>query len=86
MELTNEEKLKKKLKRCNIIKIITKIICIILLPIIAYNIFIMIKSIINPNDFPALFGIKAYVMKSESMKPDLEKRRYSSFKKSFRHQ
>lgn len=71
-EVTKAEKLENKIKQYNRQKILILIICLITLPIIAYNIFLIVSTLINPDKMPSLFGIKSYVMKSNSMAPTLE--------------
>lgn len=71
-EVTKEEKLENKICQYNKQKSIIFVICLITLPIIAYNIFLIVATIINPEKMPSAFGIKSYVMKSSSMAPTLE--------------
>ncbi len=57
------------------IKIATKIIniavYIILIPIITFNLILIIKSIINPDKIPEIFGIKNFIIVSGSMEPEI---------------
>ena len=48
-------------------KIISILIYIIIIPIIIFNLTIMIKSYINPTEIPDFFGLKSFVIVSESM-------------------
>lgn len=63
-----QKNIKRKTKR---IKIITIILFIILLPICIYNVIYLAQTILKPNQTPSLFGIKNYIIISESMKPEL---------------
>lgn len=46
-------------------------LCIILVPIILCNLFLIIHSLIFPNKTISIFGFKTYVIISESMKPKI---------------
>lgn len=63
-----EKKRRRKLKRK---KIFTFFVYIIVLPIIVYNISLIIVSMVNKSETPSFFGIKAYVIVSGSMQPEL---------------
>lgn len=52
-------------------KILSAIICIIILFLILFNITLMVKSYINPNELPSFLGIKSFVIVSESMEPTI---------------
>ena len=52
-------------------KILSTIICIVILFLIIFNITLMIKSYINPNELPSFLGIKSFVIVSESMEPTI---------------
>lgn len=44
---------------------------IIIIPIIMYNLTLMVKSYINPTEIPDFFGFKSFVIISESMEPTI---------------
>ena len=71
MEDYYEEKLKKSQKRKLIGKILVKVIYILLLPIILWELIIVIKTIKNPNETPDVFGIKTFTIISGSMGPNI---------------
>lgn len=71
MEDYYEEKLKKSQKRKLIRKILVKVIYILLLPIILWELIIAIKTIKNPNETPDVFGIKTFTIISGSMEPNI---------------
>lgn len=71
MQYTNEYIKKKKKRREIIKKILSSIIYIIIIPIITYNIFLIIMSIVNPSKTPSFLGIKTFVIVSGSMEPNL---------------
>ena len=52
-------------------KILSTIICIVILFLIIFNVTLMIKSYINPNELPSFLGIKSFVIVSESMEPTI---------------
>ena len=70
MLYTNEAIQKRQLRKKKIKKITRIVACMILIPILVYNISLIMQSIINPNKTPSFFGIKTYVIISGSMKPD----------------
>lgn len=70
MLYTNEAIQKRQLRKKKIKKITRIVSCMILIPILVYNISLIMQSIINPNKTPSFFGIKTYVIISGSMKPD----------------
>ena len=72
MQYTNEWIAKKKRKKENIRKIGTIMIYILIVPIIIYNIFLIIMSIVKPYETPSFLGIKTFVIISGSMEPNLE--------------
>lgn len=72
MRFTNEEILKNKLKQQNRKKVITTIIYIIIIPLIIYNISLIVQSVLIPNKTPSFFGTKTFVIVSGSMQPTLE--------------
>ena len=70
--LYTNEAIQKRQKRERIFrKIITIIAYIIIIPLIIYNISLIVQSIMNPNKTPDFFGIKTYVIISGSMEPNL---------------
>ena len=52
-------------------KILSTIICIIILFLIIFNVTLMVESYINPNELPSFLGIKSFVIVSESMEPTI---------------
>lgn len=71
MRYTNDV-INKKIKNGNRRKIIFRIVIyILIIPIIIYNISLIVFSIINKNETPNFFGIKTFVIVSGSMQPDL---------------
>lgn len=52
-------------------KALSLFVYIISIPVLLYNLIILSQIVINPNENPSLFGIKQYVIVSESMKPVL---------------
>ena len=52
-------------------KMISILICIIIIPIIIVNITLLIKSYFNPNEIPDIFGFKTFVIVSKSMEPTI---------------
>ena len=54
-------------------KIISILIYIIIIPIIIFNLTMMIKSYINPTEIPDFFGLKSFVIVSESMESTIMK-------------
>lgn len=52
-------------------KILSVIIYLIIIPVIAINFIILIKSYISPNAIPSIFGIKTFVIVSKSMEPTI---------------
>ena len=53
-------------------KIFSILIYIILIPIIIYNIMLIIQAAKNPNETPSVAGIKTFVIISGSMEPELK--------------
>ena len=71
MRYTNDV-INKKIKDGNRRKIIFRIVIyILIIPIIIYNISLIVFSTINKNETPCFFGIKTFVIVSGSMQPDL---------------
>ena len=52
-------------------KILSTIICIVILFLIVFNVTLMIESYINPNELPSFLGVKSFVIVSESMEPTI---------------
>ena len=52
-------------------KISSIFICILIIPIIIFNLTLFIKSCINPDEIPDFFGFKTFVIVSESMEPTI---------------
>ena len=71
MKFTDDEILKNKIKQYKRKKKITTIAYIIIIPIIIYNICLIVQSIVKPNKTPSFFGIKTFVIVSGSMEPIL---------------
>ena len=69
---TNEEIKKRKQEEEKRKKITEIFIYIILIPVLAYNISIIIKAIIKPSETPSFLGIKTYVIISGSMEPNIK--------------
>ena len=68
-KITNFEKSGKKLYITK--KILSTMIYLIIIPIIAINLIMLIKSYILPDAIPSLFGIKTFVIVSKSMEPTI---------------
>lgn len=56
-----------------IVKVISILIYIITIPIIIFNMTLIIKSYINPNEMPSFFGYKNYTIVSRSMENTINK-------------
>lgn len=52
-------------------KLVMILLYIIIIPIIIYNLTLMIKSYIHPTEIPDFFGFKSFVIISESMEPTI---------------
>ena len=52
--------------------ILIKILYIIMIPVIVYDIILIAQTIINPDATPSIFGIKTFNIISSSMKPTIE--------------
>lgn len=52
-------------------KFFSVLIYIILIPIIIYNVMLIVKAAKNPNETPSVAGIKTFVIISGSMEPEL---------------
>ena len=68
---TNEEIKRRKNKEIKRKRIVSICVYIILIPILIYNINLIIKAIIKPNETPSFLGIKTYVIISGSMEPNI---------------
>ena len=53
--------------------LLINIIYIIIIPIILYDMFLIVKTLINPKETPDLFGIKTFSIISQSMEPTINK-------------
>ena len=71
MEDYYNEKIKKKQKKRIFKTIIIKLIYILLLPIIIWDLIIIIQTIRNPYETPSVFGIKTFCIISGSMEPEI---------------
>jgi len=71
MLYTNQEIAKRRKRQIKIKKIVAMILYIILIPIMIYNISLIIQSLYNPNKTPSFLGIKTYVIISGSMEPKI---------------
>ena len=70
--LYTDEEIRKRIKRKNIISgIITTIVYFIVIPLLVYNISLIVQSILNPKETPSFLGIKTYVIVSGSMEPTI---------------
>lgn len=67
-EAINERKRREQFTK----KIINTIITILLLPVLIYNVSLIIQAVISPNKTPEFLGIKTYVIVSGSMIPELQ--------------
>ena len=72
MKFTNEEILKRKEKQYKTKKMISTIIYIIIIPVIIYNISLIVQSLLVSNTTPSFLGIKTFVIVSGSMEPTLD--------------
>lgn len=64
---------KKKKRSINVLKIFNICICLIIIPIIIYNLTLIVKYIINPEETPDFFGYKTYEIVSRSMENTINK-------------
>ncbi len=72
MLYTNEAIFKRKKKQNEFRKKLSLLIYIILVPLIIYNISLIVQAIVNPQETPNFLGYKTYVIISGSMKPELD--------------
>ena len=54
-----------------ILNIVGIVLCVILAPILIMNCTLIIKSIVNPNEVPSVFGKTPLIVLTESMEPDI---------------
>ena len=64
---------KKKKRTITILKVFNICICVIIIPIIIYNLILIIKYINNPYKTPDFFGFKTYEIISRSMENTINK-------------
>ena len=70
--LYTDEAIKKRIKRKRIISgIITTLVYFIVIPLLIYNVSLIVQSILNPKETPSFLGIKTYVIVSGSMEPTI---------------
>ena len=68
------EKIEKKKKRAiTLIKIFNILILLIIIPILVYNITLLLKYLQNPSETPDFFGFKTYEIVSRSMESTINK-------------
>lgn len=72
MEEYYEKKMKSKKEKQLIKTILIKFVYILILPIIIWDLIILIQTIKNPNETPSVFGIKTFCIISGSMEPDIQ--------------
>ena len=71
MEDYYKEKNIKVQKKKHIKNILKKLLYILLIPILIWNLIITVKAILNPNKIPSVFGIKTFCIISGSMEPNI---------------
>jgi signal peptidase len=71
MLYTNAAIFKRINREIKIKKILNFIVYIILIPLLIYNISLIIQNFVNPTETPNFFGIKTYVIISGSMEPQI---------------
>lgn len=72
MLYTNDAIKTRQKRELTIKNVINIIIYIIILPLLVYNILVIVQAVINPNKTPSFLGIKSYVIISGSMQPNLD--------------
>lgn len=72
MNYTNEAIRKRKNRENKIYGVISIIIYMLLVPLVIYNINLIIQAIVKPEETPCFFGIKSYVIVSGSMEPEFK--------------
>ena len=71
--LYTDEAIKKRKKKAKMLKNISSVIVyIVLVPLLIYNVFLIIQAVVNPKKTPSFFGIKTYAIISGSMEPELK--------------
>lgn len=71
--LYTQDAIKKRKNRAQIYRGIVSIIgYLLLIPLLIYNISLIIQAVREPNKTPSFFGIKTYVIISGSMSPEFE--------------
>lgn len=71
MQYTEDAIIKRKEKVLKVKRTLKKLVYIFLIPLLVYNISLIIQAVARPNETPAFFGIKMYVIVSGSMEPEL---------------
>lgn len=69
--LYTNEAIKRRQKITNFKNIISKILYVILIPLLIYNISLIFQALVTPDKTPSFFGIKTYVVVSGSMEPGI---------------
>lgn len=64
---------KKKKRTLSILKIFNICICLVIIPIIIYNLTLIIKYMINQDEIPDFFGYKTFEIVSKSMEGTINK-------------
>ena len=72
MLYTKEAIIRRKKKAQKIQKIISIIGYILLIPLLIYNVSLIVQAITNPDKTPSFLGIKTYAILSGSMEPDIK--------------
>ena len=68
------DKVQKENQRIQVIeRMVSAILYIVLIPIIIFNLTLIVKSFLNPNQTPDFFGYKSFVIMSGSMEPTIKK-------------
>ena len=71
MQYTEDAIIKRKEKVLKVKKSLKRFVYILLIPLLIYNISLIIQAVVKPNETPAFLGIKMYVIVSGSMEPEL---------------
>lgn len=67
------DKIDKEARRAKILKrIVEVILCIVIIPILLFNLILIFQSILYPNRIPEIFGYKVFVIVSKSMLPTIK--------------
>lgn len=67
------DKIDKEAHRAKILKrIVEVILCIVIIPILLFNLILIFQSILYPNRIPEIFGYKVFVIVSKSMLPTIK--------------